>query len=585
MSRNANEVNKELLDVMKEIIKNDPELLKKLNEEAQKEVNTKNASDILKEEAEKLDKVQEFDANKYTFTDNGAMVLKTTGKPFVDMNFALSSFRGARGEELQGLIDKFDACFKADHMLAWKYMFYVGDIREGAGERRAFLEMYKYMLTHEYPETYKHMLVLVAEYNRFDMLFKIWEVAKNLSVNEEYYELRYLFRPIADIIFKQMESDIKNAQEGKPISLLAKWMPSINTSSKRTKELGFDAMKMLSLNPTDPHHQKVYRKSIAGLRKYLNVVEVSMSDNSWNEINYEGVPSKAALKYKNAFCKHDGSRYSEYLSKAVKGEAKFNASVTQPHEIMSKVRQTRYFDHDPALIAAWNNLKDLVVEDTIVVCDTSGSMSSTVGGANNIHAIDVSTALAIYCAERLHGSMHNKFITFSKKPQFVELPEGDIYDKMNSLNCINDNTDIEKVFALLASSYANGGIKDIDMPSKVLIISDMQFDAARIKIVNDKYYNESQEDLFSSIKRQWKAMTDDKVKMPKLIFWNVCACDKDTIPMEENENGLILLSGFSTNLLKMAMSGEYDPFKALLEVLSSERYDQVQYEYNYASCL
>lgn len=586
---NIDNMKKEQMEEMiKVLMQTDPDLMRKIiKEELEKEAE---AADVLKESFKKFnnDSNETYQDKNLSVTDNGALVYKTTGKPFVDLNFSLSSFRSANGQKLQDLIDKFAKCYHENPVLAWKYLFYVGDIREGAGERKAFLEMFKFMIKEESQYIVAGMLKLIPEYTRFDVWFKIWEAVKEIAVSGPEYNYLLSFHDIIGyLVDKQWQEDVRGMINGEEISLLAKWMPSINTSSKRTKSLAFDAMEMLGFNPASAVHQKHYRQTLSQLRAYINVVEKNMSENDWQDINYEKIPSKAAIKYKAAFYRHDNSRYQNYIDKAVAGEKKFNASVTQPHEIIRQIRSGQYNNAtSQTLEAAWKNLKNMMVEDTIVVCDTSGSMGNYIG-STKVRAIDVSIGLAIYCAERLSGSMHNKFITFDYNPNFVSFSDGTLIEKMQSFRCINaGNTDIQAVFKLLADSYARGRIREIDMPSKILIISDMQFDTARRKqfgMVRSKFVEHQhtdQQTLFDTIKEEWAQITKGKVSMPKLIFWNVCDTDKDTIPMVENENGLILLSGFSTNILKMAMSGQYDPFAALLEILGSKRYLPVESEFN-----
>ena len=75
---------------------------------------------------------------------------------------------------------------------------------------------------------------------------------------------------------------------------------------------------------------------LSNLRKYLKVTERQMSANEWSEIDYSAVPSKAALRYKNAFAKRDGARYRQFISMVNEGLDKINTSVTWPSEVVQK---------------------------------------------------------------------------------------------------------------------------------------------------------------------------------------------------------------------------------------------------------
>ena len=97
-----------------------------------------------------------------------------------------------------------------------------------------------------------------------------------------------------------------------------------------------------------------------------------------------------------------------------------------------------------------------------------------------------------------------------------------------------------------------------ELPKSLIIISDMQFDSR----LSSYHWNES---LFDSISRDFISAG---YKMPKICFWNLYACNVETIPMQKNELGLILCSGFSINNLKMFMSGDIDPYKILLDIIN-----------------
>ena len=516
---------------------------------------------------------------KFSETENGALAYKTSGKVFVDFIFNLSSFRKAQGLDLADLTDRFLKCYKENAELAWKMLFFVGDIRGGAGERKAFFECFYTLIrkaqqeqTREMSNEIACMLQFIPEYSRWDILIKLFDAVETTGNNFVIYDRA------VKMLRKQNQLDMQNMIAGRPISLMAKWMPSINATSYATKMLARRVMTEICQYPNNPSGEKCYRKMLSALRSNLKVVEKSMTANEWSEIDYSAVPSKAAMNLRNAFRTHDSKRYDEYIYNVSIGRDKINATVTEPHEVISKI--VVYDDYktvkaarikDPTLIQIWDNLGSIAdTSNTIVVADTSGSMTDTCSGKTT--CLDVSLALAIFTAERLTGPFHNKFITFSSEPKFITIPEGDIYDKIDGIPCDMRNTNIEAVFHLLARAYATGNVRNAEMPKNVLILSDMQFDAARD-------VDETREVLFDTIKRNWKIVTGNRVQMPKLIFWNLDSRVHNTIPLTEDENGLILMSGFSKNLLSMALSGQFDPFQALIEILNSKRYEKIGYEY------
>ena len=104
----------------------------------------------------------------------------------------------------------------------------------------------------------------------------------------------------------------------------------------------------------------------------------------------------------NAFLRNDEARRREYLASLQKGETKINASVAQPHEIVSKYTVGHWSrtvkKYDIALEEMWKALPNICVENSLVVRDGSGSMTTAIGNGKTT-CLDVATALAIYCAE------------------------------------------------------------------------------------------------------------------------------------------------------------------------------------------
>ena len=314
-----------------------------------------------------------------------------------------------------------------------------------------------------------------------------------------------------------------------------------------------------------------YRKGLSKLRSYLNVVETQMSANKWEQIDYEKVPSKANLIYKNAFLRHDEERRTEFLNSLSKGTAKINSGTLDVHEIVRKynnhnIKYTNTPTVDEALESMWNNLPSYSVENSLIIRDGSGSM---MWGEGRISPLDVATALSIYTAQHNTGPWKNKYITFSSNPEIVDLSECHSLAEALNLSYYYDdcsNTNIYRTMRLILDVAIKNKMSQNDMPSNIIICSDMQFDGNRFN------FNES---LFDSIAREYK---ENGYNLPKICFWNLNQSFNKTIPMQSNEFGLILCSGFSLNLLKMIMSNNLDPYKALTDIINSKRYEAVENE-------
>ena len=499
--------------------------------------------------------------NEYNIsvTENGAVGFRTTGKELLDLNFAVASLRKMSDEEVA---KRFMKAFCENKMLAMKWLFYARDARHGIGERRLFRVVMKHLVESN-PEMVIPVINLIPEYGRYDDLWCLLD-------NEESAKVVY------QIVDKQLKEDWDNMNAGKNCSLLSKWCPSCNASSKKTKEYGKKLCKALHMS------EREYRKALSKLRKYLDVVEVKMSNKDWSEIKYETVPSRANLIYNSAFLRNDEARRREYLGKLEKGETKINASTLFPHDIVHKYRSgvewsTRLKAKDATIEALWKALPDTVqgCGNTIVVADGSGSMSTQVDRNSNVTALEVANALAIYFAEHSSGQFKDKYITFSQRPQFVDFSNADsLHDKLQTALTHNEyaNTNIEAVFDLILTAAINNHMSQEDIPKNILIISDMEFDSATYVRTRSYGYARPDQRLFNVIAKKY---ANAGYKLPRLVFWNVCS-RTGTIPVKENELGVALVSGFSVNIAKMVMSGKTNPFECLLETLNSERYAPVE---------
>lgn len=493
-------------------------------------------------------------------TENGALGFRSTGKRLLDLNFAISSLRGEPDHVVE---QKFADALGDDVNTAIVWLFFARDAREGAGERRLFRVGMRY-LAREFPEKVRKLIPLVSEYGRWDDLLCML----GTKVEDDALEL----------IKNQLAQDMENMRATKSISLCAKWMPSLNTSSKETRENAEILRLYIGITP------RKYRKMLSALRGYLDVTERKMSSNRWEDIKYDGVPSRANLIYNDAFLRHDEARRREFLGKVEKGEAKINSSVLFPHDIVHKyVGGYTYRLHsssiDTALEEMWKALPNTVKdgEGTIVVADGSGSMGSWLGGDTSVTAWEVAHALAIYFAERLPGVYKDQYITFSSRPQLVKLGGagtllGKLKIAMQHAECANTN--IEAVFDLILETAKKNRLRQNEMPKNILIISDMEFDeCATINRASNQWSNvRPSKTLFKEIARRYKLAG---YQLPRLVFWNVNS-RTGTIPVKENDLGVALVSGFSPNIAKMVLSGKLDPYECLLETLNSPRYDAVR---------
>lgn len=505
-----------------------------------------------------MDFMKMIENHEKSYTENGATGFKTSESKVVDLNFRIPSFRREIDKEL------FDKAIKEDAKLTMKWILYLRDVREGVGERKSFRDFFVYLCDKHIDlanKMIKH--VDLAEYGRWDDIVDIAYRVKN----------DFIRKFILDKIDIQIADDIKNVDRKKPVSLLAKWLPSANASSKETKSKARMVYKYLQFTESD------YRRTLSELRAYIDVVERKMSANEWGDIDYSTVPSKANVNYRNAFEKHDGERREKYLESLKNGETKINANAMFLHDIvhaysMQSLWRNRHKEYDETLEQLWKTQdKCDGFKDTVVVRDGSGSMTVPVV-TSGLTALEVADAITLYCAENNEGTFKNKFITFGSHAKLIDVSHLDnLHDKLKYIAEYDDvsSTNIEDVFDLILNTAVKNNVPQEDMPKTVLIVSDMEFNIAQ-----GYYTAKGNKALFETIAEKYK---NKGYKLPKLVFWNVNS-RTNTVPLTKNENGVILVSGFSKNLMDMVMSSELDPYKALVKQLDTKRYEVVEDVFN-----
>jgi hypothetical protein len=479
--------------------------------------------------------------NNWKLTENGADSLKSTTSSLLDLYATIGALRTRPDEDIEQLFSK---AFSEDKLLATKMSFYARNVRGGLGERRVARTIWKW-LAKVYPEVMVKNIDLVPDFGRWDDLYEF--VGTKLET------------AMWDIIRGQWINDSLNLRKGKPISLMAKWLKSTNTSSRESVALGRLTAKNLDLSERD------YRKKLSAFRKHIDVVERKMSAKDWTDINYEHVPSKAMNNYRKAFAKHDVEGFSEYISKVKKGEAKINSSTLYPYDIMEKVFNGEY---NEVLEEQWKALPNYVEGENniLIMADTSGSMRG--------RPIATSVGLAIYFAERNKGPFQNVFMTFSAKPDFVQLKGNTLYEKANNAKNAHwdGNTDIEAAFRKILDVSIQNHIKQEEMPKSLIIISDMEFD---ICTRGGTYWGQPIQPRKTYYKHMKELYNENGYELPKVVFWN-CDARQNTFHAEMNDEGVQFASGQATSVFKSIIkNSSLSSYDLMLETLNDPIYDDV----------
>jgi hypothetical protein len=453
-----------------------------------------------------------------TYTENGMVTNSSTLNECVNLFFTIGAMRK---QDKERLISTFSKAFNENPLAALKILFWVRDVRGGAGERQIFRDIIKY-LVENHPSVVQKNIQAIPYFGRWDDLSVLFGTELEAEATRMF---------VSGLIVEN--------------GLCAKWIPR--------KGVIFNAIRK-ALNTTP----KNLRKLLVGVS---NTVEQKMCANQWTEIEYSKTPSLAMGRYTKTFAKHDKEGFNEYLEKLKKGETKVNAGAVYPYDIVQTMKQGSW----ELANEQWKSLPNFMegtTERILPVVDVSGSMGSIVSGS--ISCLDVAVSLGLYISERNEGEFKDSFITFSEKPQ-LEKVSGTLKERYYQMTASDwgMSTNLESVFELILNQAIKHSVSPEDMPSKILIMSDMEFNQA----------STHSESAIQMIRRMYD---ESGYSLPQVIFWNIQSRNKN-FPVRHNESGTALISGLSPSIVKSVLGGkEMTPVSIMNETINSERYSIIE---------
>lgn len=471
-----------------------------------------------------------------TYTENGAVTNVSTGSECLDLFARIGALRSASDEDIN---DIFLRAYAENADLAVKTLFFARDIRGGLGERRVFRVILRWLADIE-PETCRKNLYFVGEYGRYDDLLCLFGTACE--------------QDMLDVIREQLRKDQEAMDDGSAVSLLGKWLPSVNASCAETVRLAKKTARALGM--TDAQ----YRRTLTALRARIRILENNLREKDYT-FEYEKQPSRALFKYRAAFRRNDEERYQAFLDRAGTDPSAMHTGTLAPYDVIAPIVSSfgRAFSEEErkSLDVTWNALEDFTGdENALVVVDGSGSMY----WEGRPLPAAVAQSLGIYFAEHNRGAFRNHFITFSALPKLVEVRGRDIVEKVRYCMSFNDcsNTDLEKVFDLLLRTAVKNRVPREEMPAKLYIISDMEFDCcSHAEMTN-----------FRSAEKMFAAYG---YVLPQVVFWNVQSRNRQQ-PVTKNEQGVCLVSGCNAQIFSMLKNDSLDPYHFMMQILTAERY-------------
>ena len=470
-----------------------------------------------------------------THTENGAVTYRSTQSECLDLFATIGALRRESDEEIT---NRFLRAYAEDADLAMKTLFFARDVRGGIGERRVFRTILKWLAENE-PQSLEKNIPYIAEYGRYDDLLTLMGTSCEGKALQQIKE--------------QLDADCAALESGNSVSLLAKWLPSVNASNEDTVRTAKRIARMMGMNDVQ------YRKMLSALRAKIGIIENNLREKDYT-FDYAKQPSKAMFKYRKAFMRNDGDRYGSFMNRVAEGAEQIHTGTLTPYEIIQPFfnQGSISTQERQATNATWNAQENFTGdENALVVIDGSGSMY---GGADPIPAT-VALSLGIYYAEHNTGAFQNHFITFSENPKLVEIKGKDIYEKVRYCHQFNEvaNTNIQRVFELILRTAVEHRVPQNEMPSKIYIISGMEFDYCTedCSMTNFEYAKQ----LFEK----------QGYQLPEVVFWNVASRNRQQ-PVKVNDRGVALVSGCNPRIFSMLKAGILSPYAFMMDVLGSERY-------------
>lgn len=478
---------------------------------------------------------EEMNNQNFTFTENGGKQFATTNSSLLDLFATI----GAMRDKTDAYITlAFQNAFEENPLLATRMVFYARNIRDGGlGERRVFRVILKWF-AQTHPDIVIKNLWAITEFGRWDDLFALRGTA--------------LENQMLSAIAKQLNQDIINEANGKEISLLAKWLPSVNASSKDTVSFAKWLIKRFGMR------EKTYRKMLARLRAKIDVLEVKMSAKEWQKIKYDEVPSLAMSKHIQAFYRNDGDRYSKFIDNVTSGSTSIKASTLYPYDILRQGKWDIYMGMrgwNQALEEQWKALPNYIEGENniLVMADTSGSMRGL--------PMQIAIGLAMYFAERNKGAFKNLFMTFSERPSFIKIKGNTLSERLSGIPEIVSNTDIAKAFDEILKVAITNNLKQEDLPTHLVVITDMEFDSC---VNNQNFYQ------YASKKFELAGY-----QLPMVVFWNVSQRTMG-YQTQSNKEGVIMVSGSSAGTFRQLIQNiSKTPLDFMYEVLNKLPYSKI----------
>jgi hypothetical protein len=528
---------------------------------------------------------------EFTVTENGAVALATTGSACLNFFSSVMARDKSTAMSDDNITLLLQESWKESRDLTLRLIAHLRDVRGGKGERHAAEVCWRWLLQN-HPEQVTANAVNIPFYGRWSDLQDTFTgtafmqeamviLAKQLLQDRE--------------VLKELDATECPERSRKLlalISLAAKWAPtedrhddirarSINRSvnSRQGYYLAVPSVLVATyLWENDGHGavpgdlrgvMKNYRVNyLTPLRAAIGVVETLLCANKYDDIDFNKVPSVAMLRYtRKCFPRHMPERFQAWQKDVLLGKAKINMDGVDPYQVVDRLMGDKTIhEGEIATLEAFylESIKSLRTKGTCgktcVIADTSGSMRGT--------PMTVSVAMAIWISACANEEWRDLFYTFSTTPVEVSLKSCESLNervRVVSKAHWGGTTNLLATFDLmLQKARANNYTAD-QMPTRLVIISDMQFNQACGPFTN-----------LDTARQMYRVAG---YPFPDIVFWNVRGnVSKGTgFPAHSAECGVVMISGFSKCMIDILLDNEPMPtaYELMVKTLMNKRYDRM----------
>jgi hypothetical protein len=532
-----------------------------------------------------------IDLTNVTLTENGDRAYSSTMNVLVDLYY--KSIRDVDENDVREL---FERCWNENTYLTMRLIAHIRDIREGKGERQIGRILLDCVAKKSIEEVRKNAHVMFHTYGRWDDGIFVEDVKtvesqvvskggkKCVTTKEDKIiyskELKDVY---VETVVKQLHEDMNALHEGKTVSLCAKWIPSEKSKHGDVYKsiVKAYASKYVHINKR-MNYGDFRRTVLVPLRRKIDILETKLCNMDYTSIDYEKVPSVAMNKHSkapskkapkshrisNAFMRNDAERFKEYKAKLSKGTAKVNVAALFPHQIVTNYcdenhNTFKHISNDDLIEAQWKAMVEKTasmgrLNETLVLADVSGSMRGL--------PMIISYTMGILVSSIAKCEVWKDVVlTFESRPQLVKVQGNTLYEKLRSISRTpwGGTTDFMAAMRVILDMAKSLKLNQDDLPKKILVVSDMQFNQAD---------DNAQSSSFEVIEKEF---CDAGYVLPQMVFWNVRSTS--TVPVMSGIKGVSLVSGYSPNVLRSVMEDKtITPEETMMNAIMDSRYDLIQ---------